>query len=993
MTSDLRDQLQEALGQAYTLERELGGGGMSRVFVAHETGLGRRVVVKVLPPDLAASVNVDRFKREIQFAATLQHPHIVPVHSAGEMNGIPYYTMPFIEGESLRSRLRRGELMPISEIVRVLTDVSDALAYAHEHGVVHRDIKPDNILMSRQHAVVTDFGVAKAIRAANLTTPGVMDTGVGVPIGTPAYMAPEQAAGDPETDHRADIYAFGLLAYELLGGKSPFANRSPQEMLSAHLAERPVHVSQLRGDTPPELAALVMRCLEKRPDARPQSAGEVRSQLEAVLTPTTGGGFTIPTGGAGLRNFARASLILGAIVGIAIAVYFRSRPSTVDEQVVAVLPFRLSTADPSLDYLREGMLDLLAAKLTGQGGPRSSDPRALLAAWRRAAGSDTADLPRDRALTVAEALGAGQLLTGDISGTASRLVINANLFRVRDGRAQVQARVEGPADSLPVLVDRLTAQLLALRAGEQDRLSSLTTTSLPALRAYLEGQSLYRRARYRESGAQYDRALSHDSTFALAALGLTTATGWFGDNVMRARAMRLAHAYRDRLSERDRAFLAGTAGPNYPGPSSMSEQLAAKEQYVRLAPDRPEAWFELGDGLFHYGHVVGRPNGHQEAIQAFRKTLSLDSAFGPAIEHLLLLEARVGDTAAVRSLGRLYLGLDSASEDADGIRWRMAVALNDDAMVNDVIRRRNSIHTLSAHTITMISQFDGVGLDGAEQVAATIVESDGSPMEKFVYLLQAHDLAMNRGRLSRALVMSGKYQEYQPGSPIAVRERVRDALYWDGDQNAARAALVEVERRAYAPTAPEDSAFGWNYSDICTAELWRLEHSDTRTAAASMRRLRDAARERPGTQMANLLNGCALILDAKLAAIGSRPDAQELLRRLDSLMLTGPGGLIQDVGNLVVARLKEARGDIPGALAAVNRREYFLNRATYLSTYLKEQGRLGALAGDRRGAIQAYERYVALRENADRPLQAEVARIRAELARLRRQAGSSGTAG
>src|SRR5688500_1168748 len=234
---NFRERLQATLGPGYVIERELGGGGMSRVFVAEELALGRKVAVKVLPPDLSGAVNVERFKREIMLAATLQHPHIVPVHSTGEMDGIPYFTMPFIEGETLRSRLTRGEVIPLREVMRILHEVIGALAYAHERGVVHRDIKPDNILMNRGHAVVTDFGVAKAISVAGQAAGSGTQTGIGVAIGTPAYMAPEQAAGDPATDHRADIYSFGLLAYELLGGRSPFGDRSPHELLTAHIAE------------------------------------------------------------------------------------------------------------------------------------------------------------------------------------------------------------------------------------------------------------------------------------------------------------------------------------------------------------------------------------------------------------------------------------------------------------------------------------------------------------------------------------------------------------------------------------------------------------------------------------------------------------------------------------------------------------------------------------------------------------------------------------
>src|SRR5512147_261568 len=194
---------------------------MSRVFVADDTVLGRKVVVKVVAPDLAAGLNVERFRREIQLAAKLQHPHIVPVHAAGEADGLPYYTMPLVEGESLRARLARDGALPVAEAVSILRDVAKALAYAHAHGVVHRDIKPDNVLLAAHDALVTDFGVAKALSSARQESLAPTITALGASLGTPAYMAPEQVAADPDTDHRADIYALGVMAYELLAGRPP----------------------------------------------------------------------------------------------------------------------------------------------------------------------------------------------------------------------------------------------------------------------------------------------------------------------------------------------------------------------------------------------------------------------------------------------------------------------------------------------------------------------------------------------------------------------------------------------------------------------------------------------------------------------------------------------------------------------------------------------------------------------------------------------------
>lgn len=266
------------------LERELGGGGMSKVFLADELRLGRKVVVKVLSPELAAGISAERFEREIRLAASLQQANIVPLLSTGDTDGLPFYTMPFVEGESLRARLGHQPALQILDIVRILGDVSRALQYAHERGVVHRDIKPDNVLLSGGTAVVTDFGIAKALSASRTGGAGATLTQLGTSMGTPAYMAPEQAVGDPDTDARADIYALGCMAYELLAGHPPFHDRSPQRVLAAQISETPKPIASLRPDAPAALCDLVMRCLAKDADDRPQSAAEVILALNVVTS-------------------------------------------------------------------------------------------------------------------------------------------------------------------------------------------------------------------------------------------------------------------------------------------------------------------------------------------------------------------------------------------------------------------------------------------------------------------------------------------------------------------------------------------------------------------------------------------------------------------------------------------------------------------------------------------------------------------------------------
>ncbi len=364
---------------------------MSRVYLAEETALGRRVVIKTLPPELAHAVSSERFRQEIRFAAQLTHPNIVPLLTAGESDGLPWYSMPYLEGATLRPRLGHGPL-PLAEAVSLLRDVARALAYAHEHGVVHRDIKPDNVLLVGDTALVTDFGIAKALTAATGAGQGGITT-LGVVLGTPAYMAPEQGAGDPATDHRADLYAFGCLAYEVLSGAPPFAGQSPAGLIAAHAVVPPEPLAKRRPDVPPALAELVMRCLAKEAADRPQSAAEVLRGLQ-----------DLPARPRAPRRRTAAAVIaaiLAILVGL--GVIFSSRRSAASAgsdspgeasplHSVAVLPFVNTGGDPEDEYFSDGMTDELATRSPGcptsgwRDAPRPTPTRARPRRCRRSAG-------------------------------------------------------------------------------------------------------------------------------------------------------------------------------------------------------------------------------------------------------------------------------------------------------------------------------------------------------------------------------------------------------------------------------------------------------------------------------------------------------------------------------------------------------------------------------------------------------------------------------
>ena len=456
--SSLAEQIRETLGSSFTVERELGGGGMSRVFVAFDQTLERRVVVKVLAPELMADVNAERFRREILVIAGLQHPHIVPVLSAGEMAGRPYLVMPYVDGESLRARITRGGPMRIVDAVGVLRDVARALAYAHERGIVHRDIKPDNVLIHAGSAVVADFGVAKALDVAR-RTPGLASQGTltaaGASLGTPGYMAPEQIAADPNADYRVDIYAFGVTAYEALAGKGPFPGRAPHALLAAHLSETPPLLGDVRPDVPAALAQLVMRCLEKEPDRRPQNAQQILTALEdpavlsGELTPSTITGAAI-----GMRaRSAKRRLAVMVAAGIAIA-------GSVVLGALFSRPSRTTTTPPVAATVAPSIAVLPFVEL-------GSDSSTLAA---EAIGTElTSALARDRRVRVASANTAialqKRLALGQNVSDAVTLYVEGVVQR-EAGRVRVDARMVNAADGFMVWAQSYEGdakQLLALR--------------------------------------------------------------------------------------------------------------------------------------------------------------------------------------------------------------------------------------------------------------------------------------------------------------------------------------------------------------------------------------------------------------------------------------------------------------------------------------------------------------------------------------------------
>jgi serine/threonine-protein kinase len=579
--TDLRDQLQSTLGDAYTIERELGGGGMSRVFLATERALNRKVVIKVLPGEMAGAVSIERFKREINVAARLQQANIVPVLSAGDMDGLPYFVMPFVEGESLRARLSSGGELPIPEAVGILKEVARALTYAHDQGVVHRDIKPDNVLLSGGTAMVTDFGVAKALTAAT-TEGGRGMTGTGVTIGTPAYMAPEQASADPKVDHRADIYAFGCLAYELLSGAAPFAGRSPQAMMAAHATEHPDRIDRRRAGVQHALAELVMRCLEKRPADRPQSATDVLRALDAVATPTTGvGGWHSVSGNSASRTrVVVGSSILAIVILAGVYALFKSRTSPTAEKTVAVLPATTVGNDTAQAWFAAGMTDEITTALTRV-------PGLIVTSYSRAAGFKNQS--KD-ARGFGKELGVATIVESEVFRATDRLRVSVHLTSVADGHVLWSDSYTRDAKDLFAVQDSIaraiaSALQVRLRIGAR-ALVAPGTTNLEAHDVFLKAKfhhDIFTKASLRTAIALYDSAARLDLGYALPYTGMALAWWNLGDDFiapsaampnMRAAALKALH--RDSTSSRAHALLAETDWPADTGALRREIEIALR---------------------------------------------------------------------------------------------------------------------------------------------------------------------------------------------------------------------------------------------------------------------------------------------------------------------------------------------------------------------------------------------------------------------------------
>jgi TolB-like protein len=804
---DLTAPLATALAGRYNLERELGRGGMATVYLAHDLKHDRPVALKVMHPDLRLGAGLERFLREVRTAARLDHPHILAVHDSGEVLGLPWYTMPYLDGESLRHRLERGGPLPVDEAVRLARETADALECAHQHGVVHRDVKPENILLGGGHARVADFGIAQALAAVG---DGRL-TATGVSVGTPAYMSPEQAAGARALDGRSDVYSLGCVLYELLTGEPPFTGSTPQAVIGRRFVESPPLVRLARPAVSTAVEAALATALAREPSDRFQTAAEFRDALTLAGTAdardlsASGAGLETPPRAARERSGrrwwllpARIALAAAAIL-LGLGVFFAWRQGRVAPRPhrIVVLPFE-NIGDSAEAYFTDGITNEVRGKLSQVSG-LSVIARASSNEYRR-----TTKAPQQ----IARELGADYLLTAtvqwmQVSGEPSRVRVNPELVRVERGAAPTtkwqQPFEASLTDIFQVqadIADRVASALnVALGDSVRHELAARPTESLAAYDAYLKGEAASQAmaaqdpASLRRAIGFYQQAVAMDSGFVLA---------WA--QLARARAVLYVNAT--------------------PTPELAAQARYATERAQALGPERPEGQLALGE---YYRDVIVD---NRKALEAFERGLKLsptnvdllvsatlpEQALGrwqSALEHLKRaaeLDPRSGNTARrmarVLTFLRRYPEAQAAAERGLAIAPTSLTMIEERAMVSlaqgDLAGARSVIRAAAALVDPReLVAFFGTYLDlfwalddTQQQLLLTLPLSSFDNDRLLQSIVRAQTYALRKD-LTRTAV-------YADSARLATEEQLR-ATPQDGQRRVVRGlALAYLGRKAEA---------------------------------------------------------------------------------------------------------------------------------------------------------------------------------------------------
>ncbi|MEO7996583.1 MAG: protein kinase [Gemmatimonadaceae bacterium] len=950
MTTPL-DQLSLALTARYIIERELGAGGMAVVYLANDTKHHRQVAVKSLRPELAQSIGSERFLREIEIAAGLHHPHILPLHDSGGADGVLYYVMPFVDGQSLRDRMLKAGALPVDEAVRVLREVLDALAYSHGRGVVHRDIKPENILLSGTHALVTDFGIAKAISDANSAT---QLTSAGLAMGTPSYMAPEQISADPSLDHRADIYAVGIMAYEMLAGRTPFQGTTAQQILAGHLSRTPDALALHRPAISPALEAVVMRALEKNPADRWQSAAEMLTALELSVTGSTvatsapaarGAKQTTPLDASRTRKHTRtllgagvAAVALAVVAGLWVTKVGRAgtllgQDVLAQNDVVMVSEFQNRTADTTL---AQTVTDAVRADLQQSHVVQVMAQSAMWAGIRRMKLSPDSVLSTEKVRELAEREGAKAYVTGDIARLGGGYVLTARVVATTGNAEPLIVKATASDDSKLIAAVQELGHNLRKGIGESLRsvsqappLAQVTTASLPALRLFTASKRAVNNGEAVRAVTLANEALVLDSAFASAWSVLFVAYSNMNEVAKASDAVTHAYALSDRLSEVD--------------------ALLTKARYHSMRGEFDEgdaAWQRLVEMNLQHTNYANQLLARRRFVDAEvvqRKGVELDPKL--SIGYWNLAEAQIAQRhfAAAESTATLM------SKNLPDLR------LTQQTIVGIPLAERDF-----DKVITFLATPGGKRLD--------------SEMPQYAC---AVDIARGRVQSATKCTLSMERVGFKEVAVLAEFRLTEDTI------------LARQGYSAFLAKKPEERSLDTYAVTIAIlAEVGKIREA---------RQLYEEWRTRAGTNAPSFRGDSSYAVGAIAAAEGQWEKAANAFLDWNRAPFVSSAhfynqGLAEAATALQrLNKSDSARVLLERALQSPSLALGWVYELTWYSQALQKLGDIYAERGDRAKAAEYYEKYVALMKDAEAPVTTQVAQVRKKLEALSGDAGVKAT--
>jgi tetratricopeptide (TPR) repeat protein len=961
---------------------------MATVYLARDLRHDRLVALKILHPELAQVLGPERFIREIRLAARLDHPNILPVYDSGDTAGRLWFTMPFVDGESLRQRLAREPQLPLAETVRITRELADALGYAQRQGIIHRDVKPENILLRSDRCVLADFGVARAVDAA-----GERLTETGFALGTPAYMSPEQAAADHHLDHRSDVYSLGCVVYEMLAGEPPFTGRTAQALIARRLADPVPDLCTVR-DVPRQVERAVRQALARAAADRFADAPAFARALEAAA------GAPRASASPALRRgmLTAAAVLLVTLAGA--GVWLHTRPAaedTLDADLLAVAPFEV--LEPSLVVWREGMGDVLSRSLDGAGPIRTVSPSVVLRRW-----SGRAD--RTSAEELGRRTGAGLVVYGAVAPRGRDSVTLRAALLDHAGRAgKTDIEVSGEAARIGELADSLGVGVLRVlssgRAIGSVRRTPIGAKSLPALKAFLQGEQFFRRGLWDSALVWYDQAIAADSTFALALTQMGVVLGWrpptAGEYRPGVEYARRATLHNRGLPPRDSLFIVvdsfSLAAEEAADPetyvSMLFRTLTTVEEAVRRYPEDPMAWHVLGEWRMPGGHMpwpIASPPA--KALEAFTRAIALDPGFGPAYEHMPELLLALGRQDEARRSAATYLALYPTSPHRSETRM---VALLLDPSASARAEAERMLDTASVHILSSAAGLLGLGTwpDTAE-TGIRVQRRLGEPGRAIGGAPPwVADSVMRPRYLGHALAFRGHLRE-----ALAVNERLlrqpsasRFSGFLDPTLDLGLLGIVpdSLARATFAPALGADAVWGNFFTQPYLRGLpWWLSRRDT---AALARFGVQAARVARAPSDARAALRARLLGEMSVAFLDlARGDSAAAIRKLraipDTLCLADNYAANCFHLNFTLARLLAAGGEDRRAGELLERWRWSGGGTPSFVLATLELGRIAERLGDTRKAAECYGFVLAAWRRADPELRPYVAEAREGLARL-----------